>query len=178
MKILAIADIDALSWKGGSGQADLLISCGDVSDPVILAAAEAYQCSQIYAVKGNHDFPAPFPPPIIDLHLHIESCGGMAFGGFNGSWKYKSRGHYLYEQAEAMDLLKGFPSVDIFIAHNSPRGIHDKEDGIHAGFDALRSYIQSAKPRLLIHGHQHLNIETQFAETKVLGVYGHIVIEV
>ena len=76
------------------------------------------------------------------------------------------------------DFLQGFTRPDIFIAHNSPRGIHDKEDGIHAGFDALRSYIQSAKPRLLIHGHQHLNIETQFAETKVLGVYGHIVIEV
>lgn len=178
MRILVIADIDELHWKGGSGQADLLISCGDVSDPVILEAAEAYQCSQIYAVKGNHDFPALFPPPIIDLHLHVESHGGMAFGGLNGSWKYKPRGHYLYGQAEATGLLKDFPPVDIFVAHNSPRGIHDKEDGIHTGFDALTAYIHSAKPRLLIHGHQHLNIETPFIETKVLGVYGPIVIEV
>ena len=178
MRILAIADIDDLRWKGGSGQADMLISCGDVSDPVILDAAAAYQCSQIYAVKGNHDAPTPFPSPIVDLHLHLESYDGMAFGGLSGSWKYKSRGHYLYEQEDAMDLLKGFPPVNIFIAHNSPRGIHDKEDGIHIGFDALTAYIQSAKARLLIHGHQHLNIEPQFAKTKVLGVYGHRLIEV
>ena len=178
MRILAIADIDDLRWKGGSGQADLLISCGDVSDPVILEAAEAYHCAQIYAVKGNHDFPAPFPPPIIDLHLHVESCGGMAFGGFNGSWKYKPRGHYLYGQEEAVDLLKGFPPVDIFVSHNSPRGIHDKEDEIHTGFDALRTYIQTAKPKLFIHGHQHLNIETVVMDTKVIGAYRHRLIEV
>ena len=178
MRILAIADIDDLRWKGGAGHADLLISCGDVSDPVILGAAEAYQCSQIFAVKGNHDFPAPFPHPIVDLHLHVESYGGMQFGGLNGSWKYKPRGHYLYEQAEATDLLKGFPPVDIFVSHNSPRGIHDKEDGIHPGFDALNIHIQSAKPKLLIHGHQHLNIETGVMGTKVLGVYGHRLIEV
>ena len=178
MKILVIADIDGLHWKGGTGRADLLISCGDVSDPVILEAADVYQCPRIYAVKGTHDFPAPFHSPIVDLHLHVESCGGMAFGGLNGSWKYKPRGHYLYEQEEAMDLLKGFPPVDIFIAHNSPRGIHDKEDGIHPGFDALTAYIHSAKPRLLIHGHQHLNIETVVMGTKVLGVYGHRLIVV
>ena len=155
-----------------------MISCGDVSDPVILEAAEAYHCTQIYAVKGNHDTSAHFPPPIIDLHLHIESCGEMAFGGFNGSWKYKPRGHYLYEQEDATDLLKGFPPVDIFVSHNSPRGIHDKDDEIHTGFDALWTYIQTAKPKLLIHGHQHLNIETVVMDTKVIGAYGHRLIEV
>ena len=178
MRILAIADIDDLRWTGSSGQADLLISCGDVSDPVILDAAEAYQCSMIFAVNGNHDFPAPFPHPIVDLHLHVESYGEIAFGGFNGSWKYKPRGHYLYEQSEAMDLLKGFPPVEIFVSHNSPRGIHDKEDGIHTGFDTLTTYIHSVKTRLLIHGHQHRDLETPFAGTKVVGVYGHRLIEV
>lgn len=177
MIILAIADIDDLRWKGSSGRADLLISCGDVSDPVILEAAEAYQCPRILAVKGNHDFPAPFPPPIIDLHLHVETYGGMQVGGINGSWRYKPRGHYLYEQAEATGLLKEFPPVDIFVSHNSPRGIHDKEDGIHPGFDALNAYVQSAKPRLLIHGHQHRNVAPPCAGTKVLGVYGHRLID-
>lgn len=35
MKILAIADIDDFHWNYGSGQADVLLSCGDVSDQVI-----------------------------------------------------------------------------------------------------------------------------------------------
>ena len=42
-------------WKHGAGQADLVVSCGDVADQVILEAAEAYSCKTIFAVKGNHD---------------------------------------------------------------------------------------------------------------------------
>lgn len=178
MRILVIADIDDLRWKGGSGQADLLISCGDVSDPVILEAAEAYHCNRILAVKGNHDFPSPFSGPVVDLHLSIEEHMGICFGGFNGSWKYKPRGLFLYGQDEATDLLKDFPHVDIFISHNSPRGIHDKEDRIHTGFGALSEYIRRQKPRVLIHGHQHVNSETEVGRTRVIGVYGHKVVEI
>ena len=39
MKILAIADIDDFHWNYVPGQADVLLSCGDVSDQVILEAA-------------------------------------------------------------------------------------------------------------------------------------------
>ena len=178
MKLLVIADSDNLHWKGDSGQADLLISCGDVSDPVILEAADAYQCKRILAVKGNHDFPGPFPESIIDLHLSVSEHQGINFGGFNGSWKYKPRGHFLYEQDEASALLKDFPHVDVFVSHNSPRGIHDKEDEVHTGFEALSAYIRMQKPRVLIHGHQHINAEKEVGRTRVIGVYGHRVIEV
>ena len=30
---------------------------------------------------------------------------GLSFGGFQGSWKYKPRGHFLYEQEEARAML-------------------------------------------------------------------------
>ena len=178
MRLLLIADIDDLKWRGGSGKADLLISCGDVSDPVILGAAEAYQCTRIQAVKGNHDFPSPFPNPIVDLHLSVREHQGISFGGFSGSWKYKPRGHFLYEQDEAVTLLKDFPHVDVFVSHNSPRGIHDKEDEVHTGFEALSEYIRMQKPKVLIHGHQHVNSETEVGGTRVIGVYGHRVIEI
>lgn len=42
MKLLVLADIDDLHWHHGTGQADLIISCGDVYDQVILEAANAY----------------------------------------------------------------------------------------------------------------------------------------
>ncbi len=51
---------------------------------------------------------------------------GVRFGGLNGSWKYKPRGHFLYEQGEAESLLATLPPVDILLSHNSPRGIHDR----------------------------------------------------
>lgn len=75
-------------------------------------------------------------------------------------------------------MLAGFPRVDVFVSHNSALGIHDKPDGVHTGFSALTEYIQRQQPRLLIHGHQHQNIETQLKKTRVLGVYGHRLLEV
>jgi len=88
MRLLAIADIDDLHWKHGTGQADVLLSCGDVSDQVILEAAEAFRCQSIFAVKGNHDSNTPFAELIIDLHLQTREIRGFRFGGLNGSWKY------------------------------------------------------------------------------------------
>ena len=178
MNILILADIDDLRWTAGTGKVDLVLALGDTVDCLILEAAAAYQCNRIYAVKGNHDPATPFPKPIVDLDIQTVEFGGLTFGGLSGSWKYKPAGHFLYEQEEVDDLLAGFPKVDVFISHNSPLSIHDKPDGIHTGFSALLAYVQRQQPHLLIHGHQHRNIETMVGRTRVLGVYGHQVIEI
>ena len=149
MRLLVIADIEDLRWKHGVGEADILLSCGDVSDHVIMEAADAFKCHAIFAVKGNHDSVNPFPEPIVDLHRFSKKCMGVTFGGLNGAWKYKPRGHYRYDQSEVERYLAIFPGTDIFISHNSPRGIHDRNDGIHTGFDGLTSFIARAKPKIL-----------------------------
>ncbi len=172
MRLLIIADDDDLAKTLVEGPFDALISCGDLSDRVILRAAEQAGCSRIFAVKGNHDSNAPFPFPITNLHLHTESLGGLIFGGFQGAWKYKPRGHHLYEDDEVAGMLSSFPPVDIFVAHNSPRHIHDRDDDVHIGFKAFVAYIERSKPRFFFHGHQHLNRETQIGLTKVVGIYG------
>ena len=178
MKLLVIADIDDLRWQGGCGRADALLSLGDIADAVILQAAEAWQCPAVLAVKGNHDDDAPFPEPIIDLHLRTCELGGLRFGGLNGCWQYKPRGHFLYYQEEVETFLAAFPAVDIFISHNSPRRVHDREDEIHTGFSGLNRYIERATPRLLLHGHQHQNSETAVGRTRVIGCFGWRVIEI
>ena len=177
MHLLALADIDDFHWHGPGGRADALLSLGDLADAVILEAAAAWQCAAIFAVKGNHDSDEPFPAPIVDLHLRTAEMGGLRFGGLNGCWQYKPRGHFLYYQEEAEALLAEFPAVDILISHNSPRRVHDREDEIHTGFTALNSYIERAAPRLLLHGHQHQARETRVGETRVIGVYGWRTIE-
>jgi len=174
---LILADIDDLHWYHGSGHADIVISLGDTADCLILEAAKAFECEKILAVKGNHCTPTPFQKPIIDLDLHVESFGGMTFGGLSGSWKYKSAGHFLYEQDEVKEMLTGFSHVDIFCSHNSPRGIHDKPDDIHTGFDALNLYIEQHKLKFVFHGHQHVNRETVIGSSRVIGVYGHRLME-
>ena len=101
MKLLILADIDDFHWKHGGGVADVLLSCGDVSDEVILEAAQAHGCSLILAVKGNHDTKAVFAEPIVDLHLRLYEHRALSFGGMNGSWQYKPRGHFLYDQTRS-----------------------------------------------------------------------------
>jgi predicted phosphodiesterase len=76
MRLFVIADIEDLRWKHGVGEADILRSCGDVSDHVIMEAADAFKCHAIFAVKGNHDSADPFPEPIVDLHRSSKKMFG------------------------------------------------------------------------------------------------------
>ncbi len=177
MILLVIADDDGVRDKVEPKKADLLISCGDIAESTILQVARRTDCSCICAVKGNHDSHLDFQPPIVDLHLALQEQNGLRLGGFNGSWKYKPRGNYLYEQSDACRLLADFPAVDVFVSHNSPRHVHDREDEVHLGFDAYVEYIQRAQPRLFLHGHQHINQETFVGKTRVVGVYGYLWME-
>jgi hypothetical protein len=151
MRILILADNDAFTWTGPCHPVDLVVSCGDVYDPLILTAAKACSATQILAVKGNHDLPASFTPPIVDLHLRVVTLpNGMRIGGFNGSWRYKPRGNFLYSQDEAAALIGQLPPVDILVTHNSPQGIHERDADVHQGFAALSDYIGNCVRQNLI----------------------------
>ena len=173
MTLLVIADDEALLAALPEAQAEVLVSCGDLSDQTILRAAERCRCRHILAVKENHDSSAPFKAPIVDLHLRSHAVRGITFGGFCGAWKYKPRGNHLFDQAEVERALAAFPSADVFVAHNSPRMVHDRDDEVHIGFTAFNSYLARAQPRWLLHGHQHLNVESIVGATRVIGTYGH-----
>ena len=56
--------------------------------------------------------------------------------------------------------------------NNSPRHVHDREDDVHFGFEAFVRYIERVQPRWFLHGHQHVDQETQIGDTRVIGVYG------
>lgn len=172
MTALVIADDDSAIGKLPECRADLLISLGDMELSSITHAASRCGCQKILAVKGNHDSALPFAAPIEDLHLNTLTFGGLRFGGFGGSWKYKPRGHHLFEQHEVESFLRAFPKVDVFVAHNSPLGIHDKDDEVHTGFAAFFSYIEKHQPKFFFHGHQHISKETQLGGTKIVGVFG------
>jgi hypothetical protein len=49
MHILILADIDAFTWTGPAQPVDLVVSCGDVYDPLILSAATACSATQTSA---------------------------------------------------------------------------------------------------------------------------------
>lgn len=177
MRILVLADLDDLHWRGASEGADLVVACGDVADALILEAAAAAGCDTIFAVKGNHDSAAPFPDPIVDLHLAAAAFQDTTFAGLNGCWRYKPRGHFLYDQHEAQALVERLPAAQVLVSHNSPLGVHDRDDEVHLGFAALHSYLRRSKPKLLLHGHHHVNQETRVGDTLVTGVWGSRIVE-
>jgi len=173
MNLLIIADDESLGPRIPDCQVDVLLSCGDLPDDLILETARKCRCREILAVKGNHDSSGDFPAPIRDLHLDVFSFQGLKFGGFCGSWKYKPRGNYLFEEAEVEKYLAGFPAVEIFVTHNSPRLVHDRDDDVHLGFAAFNQYIHRAKPKFMFHGHQHENVESSVEGTRVIGTFGY-----
>jgi predicted phosphodiesterase len=178
VRILALADNDDFKWAGPNQPVDLVVSCGDVYDSLIVTAAQGCSAPHVLAVKGNHDSAGRFPPPIIDVHLRVVTLpNGFRVAGFNGCCRYKPRGHFLYDQDEATRLLQQLGAADILIAHNSPQGVHEIDDDVHQGFRGLSEYLRTHSPRLLVHGHQHISRETLVESTRVVAVYGHAFIE-
>jgi Icc-related predicted phosphoesterase len=173
MNLIVLADDESLGLGIPDCSTDVLVSCGDLPDFLILEVAKRCHCREILAVKGNHDSSGAFPAPIRDLHLSRFQFRGITFGGFCGAWKYKPRVNYLFEDCEVEQSLANFPSVDVFIAHNSPRLVHDREDDVHMGFSAFNRYIERGKPKFFLHGHQHENVESMIGSTRVIGTYGH-----
>jgi hypothetical protein len=178
MRAIAIADDDSRVGRLVTGPVDLLLCLGDLWNVTLEKAQARYAPSKAFGVRGNHDVNAAFPPGITPLHLRIDGFGGLSFGGFDGSWRYKPRGHHLYEQDEVARMLANFPRVDVFLAHNSPRGIHERDGDIHQGFGAFLNYIETARPRWFLHGHQHLSSTTRIGDTEVVGVFGETLLEI
>ena len=178
MRAVAIADDDSLVGHLKPGGFDLLLCLGDLWDASLEKTYARYAPRKAFGVRGNHDGNGPFPDCVTSLHCTVEEYGGLRFGGFNGSWRYKPRGHHLFEQEEVSLMLRHFPRVDVFVAHNSPRGVHERDGDTHQGFDAFLTYIETAKPGYFIHGHQHLSARTRIGETEVIGVFGEAIIEI
>jgi Icc-related predicted phosphoesterase len=113
--------------------------------------------------------------------------------GLGGSLKYNS-GQNQFSQAQmwirvlakapalAWNRLFRGRAVDIVLTHAPPRGINDREDRCHQGFDAFLWLMRVFKPRYLVHGHVHLYDArepriTRYRDTAVVNVYGHYVLD-
>lgn len=185
MNILAIADrppkiniIETVQQH----TIDLIITLGDLTREDIVQLESITHIPKI-GVYGNHDSGTYMPDlGIWDMHLMTWEFQGLRFGGFQGCVRYKENPHaIMYTQEEAMQMMAGFPAVDIFLSHCPPRGINDEEEVAHQGFQALRDYIERAKPQVLMHGHTYPTEDTvvkQFGQTRIEYVYEHKLITI
>lgn len=207
MKLLAVSD-EVVDWiystqlRERCADVDLVVSCGDlpISYLEFITSSLNKPC---YFVRGNHDSYAfgptgdvkSHPEGWIDLDKRVMRCDGLILAGLEGCIRYKPGAPYQYSQAEQRlrairmssglwprRLLQGH-GLDILIAHSPAYGIHDGTDHAHVGFRALNWLIETFKPHLMLHGHQHRNYaprqtgETMVGETRVINVHPYKILE-
>lgn len=127
------------------------------------------------------------------LEDRVANIGGLLIAGLGGSMRYNQGQHQFTERQMRRRMLRLIPRLlwnrlvygrylDILLTHAAPRGIHDKEDPCHIGFESMLWFMRRFRPRYLLHGHIHLydlNAErrTRFANTEVINVYDHYVLD-
>ncbi|MGB3682593.1 MAG: metallophosphoesterase [Rubrobacteraceae bacterium] len=201
MKILCISDrVEQLLYGPGldayAGDVEAVISCGDLPF-AYLEYIITFLGVPVYYVLGNHD-PGPdskeYPGGCTPLDGRLVDLGGVALAGLSGSPlysygpnQYSERQMRLRAYALSMRIwrrkLLGDRTPVVFVTHSPPRGLGDREDRAHAGFESFVDLIDRHKPNLWLHGHVHLygpndHRETRRGDTRVLNVYGHRILEV
>ena len=182
MRLLALADQpprgDVLAWIDGN-EPDAIVCCGDLE----LAWLDGLRDVRLpkLGVYGNHDGPYMPELGIVDLHLRREVVGGTSFCGFEGCVRYRP-GPHQYTQEEAARLTPRLPAADVLVCHAPPAGVNDDpDDRVHAGFTALRAWVDANAPRLLLHGHTDPlpgRVVHRLGATAVVHVRGARVVEV
>jgi Icc-related predicted phosphoesterase len=118
---------------------------------------------------------------------------GIIVAGLGGSLRY-NRGENQFTNFQMyLEIAKLIPAMlfnrlfrgrflDVLLTHASPKGIHDREDPCHRGFEAFLWFMRTFKPKYLVHGHIHLYDlsevrTTEYIKTKVINAYNHYIID-
>ncbi len=181
MKILAIADEESPAlWDhympGRLNGYDLILSCGDLKADYLTFLVTMGHARLLY-VHGNHDGSYEVKPPegcdCIDDQLVVYN--GVRILGLGGCLRYHD-GPYQYTEkamrrriARLRFALRRAGGVDIVITHAPPKGLGDREDPAHMGFEALRDLIDRWHPSYLLHGHVHLRYDHSLPREQVCG---------
>lgn len=192
MKILALSDMvspyvyDHFQPEHFA-DVDLVLMAGDLPQDYMSFVATVIHRPVLY-VHGNHDRRHHLQPPggceAIDDRL--VTVNGLRILGLGGSMRY-SGGPHQYTEKEMqqrirrqwLPLLQGF---DILLTHAPVLGLGDGLDLPHRGFSCFRTLLDKHQPRLMVHGHQHLNYgntqrEVRLGATRIVNAYGHTLIE-
>jgi hypothetical protein len=156
--------------------------------------------SSISTVGG---FPADWPGPQGGLNAdgRVVEIAGLRIAGLGGSVRYND-GPNQWTQSQqtrrarklvraAIPLHKRLrrshwntdaeqeprrPVVDILLTHAPPRGVGDRDDPCHQGFDCLHHVVDKLAPTMLLHGHIHPYGERipeyRIGHTRVINVVG------
>ncbi|MFN8597148.1 MAG: metallophosphoesterase [Anaerolineae bacterium] len=201
VKILAITDqvvesLHSANVKTRFGDVDLIISCGDLPynylDYIVTVLGKP-----MYFVHGNHDrdfeytengkrYLAPRGAESLDMRS-VVTPQDLILAGLEGSIRYDPRSDHQFTQEQmqrralqlSLKLMRNRARygrfLDILVTHSPPFGVNDGTDYAHIGFRAFNRLIHRFKPKLVLHGHQHIytgtSPSTQVGPTRVVNVF-------
>jgi uncharacterized protein len=194
MKILALSDevvpfIYSPAVRERFGDVGLIVGCGDLPVAYLEYVVTQLNVPMVY-IPGNHD------PDEYVVHGGLAVDGrwtkvnGVSIAGLGGSQRYKPVGKHQYTNQEmfgraARLLLTSCLAgrrIDVLVTHAAPLGVHDAPDQVHTGFKAFHTVMRIGRPRLMLHGHTHVqrNLETTLTSlyhTQVINVYPYRLVE-
>ena len=195
MKALLVSDVECKAlWDyyqpDRVAGIDVIISCGDLKREYLEFLVTMANKPVLY-VPGNHDSGYVKNPPegCENLDDRVFTYRGVRFIGFGGCKKYRE-GPYQYTEKEmekrirkAWWKIRRAGGVDVVVTHAAPTGCGDRRDPAHLGFDCFQDFMTRYKPPFLLHGHVHMNYDSdvsrtmQFGETTVVNAYERYVLE-
>ena len=194
MQILALSDevvefIYSPAVRERFGDVGLIVGCGDLPAVYLEYVVTQLNVPLVY-VPGNHDPDEYVVHGGQSVDGRWTKLNGISIAGLGGSQRYKPDGTHQYTEDEmfartARLLLTSRMAgrtIDVFLAHAAPLGVHDGPDRVHAGFRAFHTFLRTGKPRLMLHGHTHVqrNLETTMTQlygTQVINVYPYRLVE-
>lgn len=194
MKILALSDevvpfIYSSAVRERFAEVGLIVACGDLPAQYLEYVVTQLNVPLVY-VPGNHDPDNYVVHGGESVDGRWQKTSGIAIAGLGGSMRYKPVGKHQYTEdemfARAARLLltsrMAGRTIDVFVTHASPLGVHDGPDHVHAGFRAFHTFLRAGKPRLMLHGHTHLqrNLDTTVThiyQTTVINVFPYRVLD-
>lgn len=195
MKLLVLSDKESnYLWDSENPKRlediDLILSCGDLR-PEYLSFIATFTHAPVLYVHGNHDDRYQETPPdgCLCIENRIYRFQGIRILGLGGSVRYRD-GHHQYTQSEMnrrvrrlFPLLLRNRGFDILLTHAPAFGVNDGQDLPHQGFTAFRRLMDVYQPRVMIHGHTHLNYgleyprESYYSNTKIINAYEKYVLD-
>ncbi len=196
MKVLAVSDTEcAALWDYYRPErvegVDLIISCGDLKREYLEFLVTMTNKPVLY-VPGNHDKGYVTHPPegCENIDGIVFTYRGVRFAGLGGCKQYNSPTYQYTEQQMRRRIrqmrrpLRKSRGVDVIVTHAAPTGCGDRQDLAHQGFDCFLDMMDRYQPRYWLHGHVHMNYDSDIPRrmtrggTEIINAYERYIIEV